>query len=120
MEEVLLEKRSQGRKLGGGMRDVTPPNKEIPILPERRSQNNCGIAINRNFLLKYNKFAKILPEIDAQITGNDLCRAQDFQIFPKENPPDLPRKHDHVLASVPTITSVQSGTPPNFFLNLRP
>ena len=86
MVEVLLEKRSQGCKLGGGgMRDVTPPNKKIQILPERRPQNNCGIATNRNFPLKCNKFAKTLPVIDAQITGNDLCRAQDFKIFPEEN-----------------------------------
>ena len=98
------------------MRDVTPPNKKIQILPESRSQNNCGIAINRNFHLKYDKFAKILPEIDAQITGNDLFRALDFKIFPE----DLLIKHDHVLASVPTITSVQSRTPPKFILNLCP
>ena len=68
----------------------------------------------------------MLAETNALITRNDLCRVQDFNIFPVENFPDPPPppaiKHDYVLASVPPSQTYiikksvpESRTPPKFF-----
>ena len=90
---------------------VTPPQKKYCL--KVSSKNNCGTTtvINRNFLLKYNKFAKILAEFNAQITGNGLYSALDFKTLPGENSTGRPIKHDYVYSesSVPcTITTVHN------------
>ena len=63
-----------------------------------------------NFLLKYNKFAKILAEINAQITGNGLGRVPQLKNYLGDNSrgPPSPIQNDYVLASVATTTSVHN------------
>ena len=93
--------RDSGRKLGcvGGM--LYPQNFKYCL--KVSSKNNCGTTtdINRNFLLKYNKFAKILAEFNAQITGNGLYSALDFKTLPGENSTGRPIKHDYVYSERP-------------------
>ena len=48
--------------------------------------------MNGNFLLKNNKFSKILAEINAQITRNGLCSAQNLKIFQGEKSPSTPHR----------------------------
>ena len=85
----------QGRKLEGVWGCYTPRTQILPevgpkIIVELQKVSDQAVI---NFLLKHDKFAKILAEINAQIMGNGLCRVQDFKNFRGRIPSDSPIKH---------------------------